>query len=415
MPKTAQASALTAMVSHVAGGSLPGATIGIWGFSRDAVPDPIALAFIDSVVAEGAFVQVFDPCIDTTMTGLDVVLDAYDAARGADVLVTFNRSDEFDGVDLDEVREIMASPAIVDATEESGFAGMGALGFSYSTPTSLLVHPRGTLSHGLRGSTERRGSRLSFSKTMEEQERAFGDVASTWIDWKIPRHGSEHGLEAKGLGAKRAFDLIIGTPLALAALPLIGLFAIGMAISLRCWPFFTQWRTGRNGERFRFLKIRTLPPHTPAYAHKFNLDTDNLPKLARFLRKQHLDELPQLLLVPLGKMSLVGPRPKMPDDKEPIEPTFGRLRTTVPQGCTGLWQIGEHAHLRVCDSAHYDYAYLRHGGVVLDIWILWRTVLLLIGRNTPVSLQIESSIPRWARGRGFVSADVVPVMEPIAA
>lgn len=210
----------------------------------------------------------------------------------------------------------------------------------------------------------------------------------------------EHSPE--GLRAKRMLDLALGIPIALLVLPVIALLAVGVAFSLRGWPFFTQRRTGQGGREFRVLKLRTLPKSFPAYASKFEWSEEALPRFVRFLRRRHLDEIPQLLLVPLGKMSLVGPRPKMPDEAEPIEYFHGRLRLLVPQGCTGLWQVGEHAHLRVCDAAEYDFTYLRFGGLVLDLWILWRTALTVLGLGRPVSLEGETTIPRWARGRGFL-------------
>jgi lipopolysaccharide/colanic/teichoic acid biosynthesis glycosyltransferase len=208
---------------------------------------------------------------------------------------------------------------------------------------------------------------------------------------------------AKGLCAKRLFDLALGIPIALMVLPAIAVLAIGVTFSLRCWPFFTQRRTGQGGKEFRVLKLRTLPKSFPAYASKFEWSEDSLPRFVRFLRRRHLDEVPQLLLVPVGKMSLVGPRPKMPDDAEPIDYFHGRLRLLVPQGCTGLWQVGEHAHLRVCDAAQYDFAYLRFGGIALDLWILWRTALTVLGLGRAVSVEGDTTIPRWARGRGFLS------------
>ena len=204
------------------------------------------------------------------------------------------------------------------------------------------------------------------------------------------------------LWAKRIFDLALGIPIALTALPVIAVLAIGVTVSLRSWPFFCQRRTGQGGREFRVVKLRTLPKSFPAYASKFEWSETSLPRFVRFLRRRHLDEIPQLLLVPLGKMSLVGPRPKMPDDAEPIEYFHGRLRLLVPQGCTGLWQVGEHAHLRVCDAAQYDFTYLRFGGVALDLWILWRTVLTMLGLGRPVSVDGDTTIPRWVRGRGFL-------------
>lgn len=414
MPKVALPEALTAVRMHLAEGSLANATIGVWGLTRRAVVDPTALSTLEILVENGATVRLFDYCLQPEKAGVAVALDPYEAARDADVLVTFGEAGNFSGVDMDKVREIMASAAVVDATPASEFERLAALGFSYAACTRTVVSSTSPAGFGGDPLLARQVLRHAESR-LRGHRKVFAHVSEPSYVRRLPSLSKEGSLQPHGLRAKRAFDLLVGLPLALAALPLIGLFAIGIAASFRCWPFFTQWRAGRNGEQFRFLKIRTLPPNTPAYAHKFNLDTDSLPRLARFLRKQHLDELPQLLLVPLGKMSLVGPRPKMPDDKEPIEPMFGRLRTTVPQGCTGLWQIGEHAHLRVCDSADYDYAYLRFGGVMFDIWVLWRTALLLVGKNTPISLSDEASIPRWVRGRGYLTEDVVPVHEPLAA
>jgi lipopolysaccharide/colanic/teichoic acid biosynthesis glycosyltransferase len=195
--------------------------------------------------------------------------------------------------------------------------------------------------------------------------------------------------------AKRAFDLLVGGLLALAALPFIVLMAVAVAISLRCWPFFVHERIGTGGRTFKFPKLRTLPPHTPRYTTKYGLPTD-VPALCRFLRKSHLDELPQLFLVPLGQLSLVGPRPKMPDEFEPIEPVYGRLRTTVPQGCTGLWQIGSGACREVRESPEFDLFYIQYASVRFDVWILWRTLFTISGLGRQVEL---ADVPQWVLRR----------------
>lgn len=194
---------------------------------------------------------------------------------------------------------------------------------------------------------------------------------------------------------KRWFDLVAGTVLALVAVPLVLLFAVGVAVELRAWPFFSQTRIGRHGRHFGFLKLRTLPPSTPRYMLKDGFDVKALPPICRFLRRSHLDELPQLFLVPLGRLSLVGPRPKMPDDVEPVDERYGAARVQVPQGCTGLWQIGRDAEGLPHDAPHYDFYYLRHGTVRLDLWVLWRTALMMVGLGEPVALE---HVPTWAIG-----------------
>src|SRR5215217_2594374 len=103
-----------------------------------------------------------------------------------------------------------------------------------------------------------------------------------------------------------------------------------------------------------------------------------------FLRTHHLDELTQLYLVPLGGLSLVGPRPKMPDRFEPVHPVYAAARTRVPQGCTGLWQIGSHKHLLPNESPQYDFFYVRERTFAMDLWILWRTALLMLHLRGPV-------------------------------
>jgi lipopolysaccharide/colanic/teichoic acid biosynthesis glycosyltransferase len=200
---------------------------------------------------------------------------------------------------------------------------------------------------------------------------------------------------------KRAVDLILGSLLALLALPLMALLALLLLGVLRTNPFFTQKRPGYNGGTFRILKLRTLPPATPVYASKLVLDIDSmkLPRLCQLLRRTHLDELPQLLLVPLGSMSLVGPRPRLPDGVEPVDESFDALRRSVRPGCTGLWQVSTATHAVSTGAPRFDLFYLEYASVRLDFWIMIRTVTNLLGLTKPIELK---HVPRWARGRGLV-------------
>src|SRR5690242_19828665 len=134
---------------------------------------------------------------------------------------------------------------------------------------------------------------------------------------------------------RRTFDFVVALLLLLIALPAIVVFSLGVAISLRTWPFFGQTRVGRNGEHFNFIKIRTLPPSAPRYASKYDIEGIRAPWLCRVLRALHLDELPQLFLVHAGKMSLIGPRPEMPSVYEAYPQPFADDRVTVRPGCTG--------------------------------------------------------------------------------
>lgn len=169
--------------------------------------------------------------------------------------------------------------------------------------------------------------------------------------------------------SKRIVDVVAGSLLALVAVPLVVVLAVVLAVTFRAWPFFVQERLGLQGHPFRIVKLRTLHPGTGAYLLKDELAPDAAPRLAQALRRWHLDELPQLLLVPLGRLSLVGPRPKMPDGYEPVEAAYGKRRVLVPQGCTGLWQIGLHTHLLPSDAPEYDLFYVAHASLRLDLWI----------------------------------------------
>lgn len=182
--------------------------------------------------------------------------------------------------------------------------------------------------------------------------------------------------------------------------------ALALGLTFRAWPFFVQERVGFGGRPFRMVKLRTLWPDTGPYVLKGDLPVDAAPRLGRCLRRWHVDELPQLLLVPLGWLSLVGPRPKMLDRFEPVDPGYARQRVRVPQGCTGLWQIGRHAWALPGSHPEYDLFYVEHASLRLDLWILWRTGLLLLG-VAPVALD---DVPRWVT-RPLMVGRTAPVGE----
>ncbi len=191
--------------------------------------------------------------------------------------------------------------------------------------------------------------------------------------------------------AKRLIDVVLGAVLALLALPVIFVCAVGVSLSLRASPFFVQRRIGRSGRSIAFVKLRTLPKDFPHYADKYHLDGLSLPWFPLLLRRLHLDELPQLFLVPLGSMSLVGPRPEMPLLHARMDESFAIQRTTVRPGCTGLWQIGAACDRLISEAPIYDRFYLQHRSLSFDLWILGRTMLMFFNHQT-VSLE---QVPDW--------------------
>lgn len=203
---------------------------------------------------------------------------------------------------------------------------------------------------------------------------------------------------------KRALDLILGSLLALAVVPVILVLALGVAVSLRAWPFFAHTRPGWRGRPVRIVKLRTLPTSTPRYADKHTLGLAEmpLPWLCGVLRRTHLDELPQLFSVVLGHMSLVGPRPQLPHDVEPVEASYDGLRRQVRPGCTGLWQLSVASADTATSAPRFDMFYLEHASTKLDLWIIGRTVGWILGLVRPIDVP---DIPRWLCGPGLAERD----------
>jgi exopolysaccharide biosynthesis polyprenyl glycosylphosphotransferase len=191
---------------------------------------------------------------------------------------------------------------------------------------------------------------------------------------------------------KRAFDVVVGALLSLAVTPLLAVVAVLIRLEGAGPALIRQPRVGENGRLFDMLKFRTMvagsdsTPHGPAGReesaplHK-RRDDPRITRLGRFLRRYSLDELPQLINVLRGDMSLVGPRPELPWLVDRYEP-WQRKRFAVPQGLTGWWQINGRSdrpmHLNTEDDLYYVYNY----SLWLDILILLRTPLaVLLGRG----------------------------------
>ena len=148
---------------------------------------------------------------------------------------------------------------------------------------------------------------------------------------------------------------------------------------------FTQLRTGLGGKRFRMFKFRSMVPDAEAFKEKyahlnelqwpdFKITNDpRITKVGKILRKTSLDELPQLVNVLKGEMSLVGPRPTSFGSE--TYKLWHTERLDVMPGMTGLWQIVGRAQLEFDDRLRLDIAYIERAGLWFDINILIRTVL----------------------------------------
>jgi lipopolysaccharide/colanic/teichoic acid biosynthesis glycosyltransferase len=192
--------------------------------------------------------------------------------------------------------------------------------------------------------------------------------------------------------AKRAMDLglvLLSAPL---WLPLLLLLALLVAIeSPRGGVLFTQERTGKDGKRFRLYKLRTMVPNAEQLKQKymylnelkwpdFKITNDpRVTRIGRFLRKTSLDELPQLLNVLQGDMSIVGPRPT--SFAPGTYRTWQIERLDVKPGLTGLWQIMGRSSLEFDERVRLDILYINHRCLWLDVQILVRTIPAVLSQR----------------------------------
>jgi lipopolysaccharide/colanic/teichoic acid biosynthesis glycosyltransferase len=195
-----------------------------------------------------------------------------------------------------------------------------------------------------------------------------------------------------GRASKRIFDLVLGASLAVVTFPVVVVLCVASAISYRAWPLFTQPRLGRNGVPFTFVKIRSLPTTTPSDVDKYELEDAINTRFGAFVRRHHLDELPQLWLVVTGKMSLVGPRPEMPELSATFDPDFVAERLTVRPGCTGLWQVSTAVAGLIGEATEFDLHYVRNWTLRLDVWISLMTLVEIFGGS---AVKDVGQVPLW--------------------
>ena len=183
---------------------------------------------------------------------------------------------------------------------------------------------------------------------------------------------------------KRSMDIMACLVVAPLVVPLLALVALLVYLDSPGKVMFTQLRTGKGGRRFKMYKFRSMVPNAEElkikYAHlneltwpDFKITNDpRITRVGKILRKTSLDELPQLLNVLKGDMSLVGPRPTS------FAPETYRLwhteRLEVVPGITGLWQISGRSNLDFDQRLKLDIAYIERQSIWMDICIIARTV-----------------------------------------
>ena len=205
------------------------------------------------------------------------------------------------------------------------------------------------------------------------------------------------GLSWSKRGLKRALDLVVASAALLVLGPLFGLVALLIRFDSHGPAFFRQPRIGENGRTFRIWKFRTMTADADErkadYAHlnihdgpngdprMFKIHDDpRVTRVGRFLRRCSIDELPQLFNVIRGDMSIVGPRPLIPDEHQYVT-DWAERRLALRPGMTGLWQVLGRNGIGFDEMVRLDYVYVNTWSLWNDLRLMARTVPAVFGAN----------------------------------
>jgi len=190
---------------------------------------------------------------------------------------------------------------------------------------------------------------------------------------------------------KRAIDLILSTLALVVLAPLIAAIAVAIKLDSRGPVLFRQVRAGRRGSPFPMLKFRSMVDgadelkerlrHMNEAEGMFKIANDpRITRVGRLIRRVHVDELPQLINVLRGDMSLVGPRPLPLDEDKAIRGWY-RERLEVPPGISGHWQVLGASRIPLEEMVKLDYLYIANWSVWGDLKLMLRTVLVVFKRR----------------------------------
>jgi lipopolysaccharide/colanic/teichoic acid biosynthesis glycosyltransferase len=179
---------------------------------------------------------------------------------------------------------------------------------------------------------------------------------------------------------RRTIDILVSSLTLLLTSPLLVLAMVAIRLESRGPAIYRQRRAGLDGRAFDVLKLRTMVEGAEHLGAGLAVDADD-PRITRvgaLLRRISLDELPNLLNVLRGEMSLIGPRPTLPAQVERYTPRQ-RGRLQIKPGITGWAQVNGRASLPWAERIELDLFYIAHRSLSLDLKILWRTVALVAG------------------------------------
>ncbi len=191
---------------------------------------------------------------------------------------------------------------------------------------------------------------------------------------------------------KRALDLIVASLIVLMVLPLVPVIVLLIKMDSKGPVLFRQKRVGKNGKVFELFKFRSmvdgaekaldsLRPLSNREGPIFKIEEDpRITRVGRFLRRSSLDELPQIINVLKGDMTIVGPRPNLPSEVAQYLP-WQRTRLLVRPGITCFWQVTGRSHIGFQEWMRLDLEYIRKRSIKTDLKIIFKTFPAVIARK----------------------------------
>lgn len=191
---------------------------------------------------------------------------------------------------------------------------------------------------------------------------------------------------------KRFFDIALSVIGLIILSPLMLIVAYKIKKEDGGPVFYKQVRVGKNGCHFKMYKFRSMVTNADQLLEELKDQNDvdgamfkmkhdpRITKIGHFIREHSLDELPQLVNVLKGDMSLVGPRPPLPSEVDQYT-EYDKQRLYVVPGCTGLWQATVRNKVGFNEMVQLDIQYIQKAGLIFDLWIIWKTVEIIIKPN----------------------------------
>ncbi len=179
---------------------------------------------------------------------------------------------------------------------------------------------------------------------------------------------------------RRALDIAISATVLLVSAPVLALAMLAIRLESRGSVIYRQRRVGLNGAHFEVIKLRTMVADAEHLGAGLRVDENDarITRVGALLRRSSLDELPNLVNVLRGEMSLIGPRPTLPVQVEQYtERQRGRL--AIKPGITGWAQVNGRASLPWSQRIELDLEYIEHRSAAMDLRILWRTAAMVLG------------------------------------